>query len=140
MMHPILKNTLAVAAGALLGMFVNMSLVAVGSYLIPPPPGVDMSTPEGLAAGMPLLQPRHLLMPWLAHALGTLSGAWLAARLAVYKQQLWAMLIGSFFLMGGISMVVMVPATPRWFVVVDLLAAYLPMAWWGWWLAVKKRG
>ena len=133
MMYPILKNTLAVATGALLGMLINMSLIKVGSYLIPAPAGVDMSTPEGLAAGMKLLQPRHFLMPWLAHALGTLSGAWLTARLAMYKQLLWAMLIGLFFLLGGISMVAMVP-TPRWFAAVDLLAAYLPMAYLGWWL------
>lgn len=137
MMYPILKNTFAVATGALLGMLVNMLLIEVGSYLIPAPAGVDMSTPEGLTAGMKLLEPRHFLMPWLAHALGTLSGAWVAARRAMYKQLLWSMLIGLFFLLGGISMVMMVP-TPPWFIAADLLAAYLPMAYLGWWLAVGK--
>jgi len=122
MLHPVLKNTLAVAAGALLGMLVNMALITIGPYIIPPPAGADMQTAEGLAAAMPLLQPQHFVMPWLA------------ARLAVYKKLLWAMLIGSFFLWGGIAMVRMLP-TPAWFIAADLLGAYLPMSYLGWRLA-----
>jgi hypothetical protein len=134
MLHPVLKNTLAVAAGALLGMLVNMALITISPYIIPPPAGADLQTPEGLAAAMPLLQPQHFIMPWLAHALGSLAGAWLAARLAVYKKLLWAMLIGGFFLWGGIDMVRMLP-TPAWFIAADLLGAYLPMSYLGWRLA-----
>lgn len=46
-----------------------------------------------------------------------------------------AMIIGVFFLVGGIISVLQIPA-PAWFKAVDLLFAYLPMAW----LAVKVAG
>lgn len=38
--------------------------------------------------------------------------------------------IGVVFLLGGISMVVMVPAL-TWFNILDLTCAYIPMAWLG---------
>ena len=77
---------------------------------------------------MHLFEPRHFVMPFLAHAVGTLAGA-LAAHLiaATYRAQL-AYLIGVVFLCGGVAASFMIPA-PAWFIALDLLAAYLPMAW-----------
>ena len=67
-------------------------------------------------------------MPFLAHAVGTLAGA-LAAYLiaATYRAQI-AYVIGAVFLCGGVAASFMIPA-PAWFIALDLLAAYLPMAW-----------
>jgi len=65
-------------------------------------------------------------MPFLAHALGTLIGAFLAAKIAATHQLKFAILIGLFFLMGGIQMVQMLP-TPIWFDIIDLGFAYIPM-------------
>ena len=64
----------------------------------------------------------------LAHAVGTLAGA-LAAYLIAgsYKAQI-AYVIGAVFLFGGVAASFMIPA-PTWFIALDLLAAYLPMAW-----------
>ena len=76
-------------------------------------------------------------MPFLAHALGTLAGAWLAALLAASHKMGLALGIGVLFLAGGISAVVMLPA-PLWFEVLDLLLAYIPMAWLGGRLAIRK--
>jgi hypothetical protein len=112
------------------GGIVNMGLVAVGPLLIPPPAGVDMTTVEGLQAGMALLQPKHFVFPFLAHAVGTLAGAWVAARLAATHRTTVALMVGTVFLLGGIAAASMVPA-PAWFVALDLIAAYLPMAWLG---------
>ena len=127
-MPNLLRNVLAVLAGILIGGVVNMALITLGPLLIPPPPGVDMSSAEGLSKAMPLLEPRHFIMPFLAHALGTLAGA-LAAYLfaASYKAQI-AYLIGAVTLCGGVAACFMIPA-PKWFMALDLLAAYLPMAW-----------
>ena len=127
-MPVLLRNVLAVIAGIVVGSLVNMALVMLGPSLIPPPAGVDMSTPEGLRSGMQLLEPRHFVSPFLAHALGTLTGALTAYKLAATHRARMAWVIGIFFLCGGIAASFMVPA-PTWFVALDLLVAYLPMAW-----------
>ena len=73
---------LAVIAGVIIGSIVNMALVNAGPMLIQPPEGVDITSFEGLKASMHLFQPKHFLFPWLAHAMGTLVGAFLAAKIA----------------------------------------------------------
>lgn len=123
-----LRNVLAVIAGILVGMGVNMALIMLGPTLIPPPPGVDTSSAEGLAAGIHLFEPRHFVMPFLAHALGTYVGALVAWLLAASHKDAFAWLIGVLFLAGGVAACFMIPA-PVWFMAVDLVLAYLPMAW-----------
>lgn len=125
-----LRNVIAVLVGCVVGGIVNMGLITVGPLLIPPPAGVDMTTVAGMEAGVALLQPRHFLFPWLAHALGTLVGAALAARLAAGHRMALALTVGAAFLAGGIAAATMIPA-PTWFIALDLVAAYLPMAWLG---------
>ncbi len=133
-MNPILKNILAVIAGLVIGSAVNMGLITISGSIIPPPEGVDLTTTEGLKAAMHLFEPKHFIFPFLAHALGTGVGAFVAALIAANHKIKFAMAIGVFFLVGGISMVVMVPA-PLWFNILDLVGAYIPMAWLGWSLA-----
>jgi len=67
-------------------------------------------------------------MPFLAHALGTLVGAFLAALIAATHKMKFALLIGIFFLIGGTVNVFLLPS-PTWFTIVDLAGAYIPMAW-----------
>lgn len=129
-MNPILKNILAVIAGVIIGMAVNMALVYLGPMVIPPPEGADMTTPEGLNAAAHLLRPVHFIFPFLAHAGGTLVGAFAAAKIAANNKMKFALGIGAFFLIGGIAASQMIPA-PTWFVVLDLVAAYIPMGWLG---------
>jgi uncharacterized membrane protein YqgA involved in biofilm formation len=136
-MNPILRNVLAVVAGLVLGSVVNMALINLGPSIIPPPEGGDISTMEGLKETMHLFEPRHFLFPWLAHAIGTLVGAAIAARLAAKHHLLMGMVVGLFFLAGGIYMAVAVPA-PLWFIVADLALAYQPMAYLGAKLATRK--
>ncbi len=129
-MNPILRNILAVIAGAILGGVVNMGIITVSGSIIPPPEGADISTTEGLKESIHLFKPINYLMPFFAHALGTLVGAFLAAKIAASHKMTFALVIGFFFLIGGISMVFMVPS-PTWFNVLDLIIAYIPMAWIG---------
>ena len=126
----IVRNILAVVVGVLVGGAVNMALVVIGPQLIPPPPGADMTTAEGLAAAMPRLGPAHFVFPFLAHALGTLAGALTAYLVAASWRLGVAHFVGAFFLAGGIAASFMIPA-PAWFIALDLLAAYVPMAWLG---------
>lgn len=137
-MNSTVKNILIVIGGLLAGGAVNGVLISIGSSIIPPPEGVDMTTTEGLKEGMSLLQPKNFIMPFLAHALGTLVGAFIVANFAETNKFNFAMLVGIFFLIGGASMVVMVGG-PLWFNVLDLVVAYFPMAWLGHRLAVGKN-
>ena len=138
-MPNILRNVLAVLAGIAVGAVVNFALVALGASLIPAPAGVDVSTPEGLTRGMHLLEPRHFIMPFLAHALGSLAGAFVTYLIAAsYKPHL-GLAIGVLFLCGGVAASLMIPA-PTWFKALDLVVAYLPMAWLGIQLGRMKQG
>ncbi|MDQ8005613.1 MAG: hypothetical protein REI64_12490 [Pedobacter sp.] len=125
-MHPILKDVIAVIVGVVIGSLVNGAIIMVSGNIIPPPAGLDITTEEGLKAGMHLMQPKHFIFPFLAHAIGTFVGAYIAARFGAHKM-IAAMIIGVFFLIGGVWMVMIMPS-PVWFTIVDLAGAYLPVA------------
>lgn len=136
-MNPILKNILAVIAGIVGGSIVNMSIITVSGSIIPPPEGADITTMEGLKASMHLFGPKNFIFPFLAHAIGTLVGAFLAAKLAANNHMRFALGIGVFFMLGGITNIYLLPS-PMWFSVLDLVLAYLPMSYLGGMLATKK--
>ena len=131
-------NILAVVSGIILGSMVNMGLIMVSGSIIPPPDGADVTTMEGLTASLHLFQPRHFLFPFLAHALGTLSGAFLTSLFVTSHRINFALVIGVFFLAGGVANIVMLPS-PLWFSIVDLAGAYLPMAYLGGLMALKVK-
>lgn len=137
-MNPILRNILAVIAGLIVGSLVNMGLVNIGPSVIPLPEGADISTTENLSESMKLFSPANFLFPFLGHALGTLVGAFGAAKLAASHHMKVALGIGVCFLIGGISAVAMFGG-PMWFILSDLVLAYLPMAYLGGKLAGGKR-
>jgi hypothetical protein len=126
-MNPIVRNTSAIVGGLILGGAVNMGLISLGAELVPPPVGADVSSIEKLVEAMALFEPKHFLFPFLAHALGTFAGAIFAAKVAATHKLKIALVIGFAFLAGGISMVLSLPA-PIWFNTLDLVGAYLPMA------------
>jgi len=136
-MKPILRNISAIIVGIVIGSLVNMSMIRISGTFIPPPEGADMSTTEGLKASIHLFQPKHFLFPFLAHALGTVVGAYLAARIAVTHKWKFSFAIGFFFLAGGIASIFMLPS-PTWYIVTDLVFAYLPMAYLGGRTAIKS--
>jgi uncharacterized membrane protein YqgA involved in biofilm formation len=126
-MNPILKNVLAVIAGLIVGSIVNMSFIMIGPYIIPPPEGADVTSMEGLKASIHLFKPENYIFPFLAHAFGTLVGAFIAAKIAASHKEKMAWCVGCIFMIGGISNVLMLPA-PLWFNILDLVGAYLPQA------------
>jgi len=123
------RSILAVIAGLVVGSIVNMGLIALGHVVIAPPPGADLSTLEGVKAAMPLFGPEQFIFPFLAHAGGSLVGAFVAALISLNNKFTVAMIIGGITLIGGIVAVAMFPA-PIWYDVIDLLA-YIPAAWIG---------
>jgi len=126
-MNAVIRNVLAVVLGIVVGSMVNMALVTISPMVIPPPEGIDVSTAEGLKAGMHLFEPKHFVFPFLAHALGTFVGALVAAWIAASKKFTFAMVIAVFFFLGGLASIIMLPS-PIWFTFVDLVFAYFPMA------------
>jgi len=137
-MNTTVRNILALIVGAVIGGVVNMGLITVSSSVIPPPDGVDVTNMESLRAAMHLFEPKHFLFPFLAHGLGALVGALVASLLAATHRMKLALGVGVFFLLGGITNAFLLPA-PVWFIVVDLVGAYFPMAWIGGTLANRLR-
>jgi hypothetical protein len=129
-MNPVYKNILAVIVGIVFGSAVNMGLISISGSVITPPEGADVTSMEGLKASLHLFEPKHFIFPFLAHALGTLAGAFLASYIAVSHKMKYALVIGLFFLLGGIANSFMLPA-PIWFIILDLVVAYIPMAYLG---------
>jgi len=137
-MNPILKNIIAVVVGWFGGSLVNMGLIQVGHSMFPIE-GVDPNDMEAMAAVMPSLGPEYFLFPFLAHALGTLVGAAIAYLIAANHKMKFALGIGGLFLLGGIAVNYMLPG-PSWFSLVDILLAYLPMAFLGGKIAESIQG
>ena len=135
-MNKIARNVLAVITGIILGSVVNMGIIMLQGSFIALPEGVDVTNTESLQSSMHLFEPKHFIFPFLAHAIGTLVGAYLSARIAASHKMKFALGMGIFFLIGGISMVFMIPS-PIWFVILDLSLAYIPMGWLSGRLATK---
>jgi hypothetical protein len=129
-MMTILRNILALVVGVVVGSGVNMSLIVLGPTVIAPPAGIDLTDARSLSANMHLLEARHFVFPFLAHALGTLAGSLAAFLIAGSRGLALAITVGAVFLAGGVAAAFMIPA-PAWFIALDLALAYLPMAWIG---------
>ncbi len=137
-MNPIVRNILAVISGFVVGSLVNMGLINIGPSVVPLPEGADVSTMQNLSESMKLFMPVNFIFPFLAHAIGTLSGAFIAAKLAATHHMKFAICIGVLFLIGGVTAASMLGG-PVWFNVSDLLLAYIPMGFLGGILARGKR-
>ena len=133
--NPLLKNIIAVCAGIILGSVVNMAMVFAG-YSIIPLPNETKNLP--LNDAILLFQPKHFLFPFLAHAVGTLMGAFITAYIAFNHQLKFALAIGIVFLFVGIMEIVNLKA-PVWFKFSDVILAYIPMALLGYFLASKLK-
>ena len=125
-MNPILRNILAVIIGFAVCLTLNGLLLGLMMKAIPPPTGFNANVP----ATYSLLQAKHLLSPFMAHALPSIIGGLLAALIAANRKMTVALVVGGLHMIGGIAAAFMIPA-PAWFVVLDLAVAYLPMAWIG---------
>jgi hypothetical protein len=137
-MKKIIVNIVAVLMGLFAGAMVNGGIINISSKIIPPPIGSNLQTMEGLIKAMPIMEPKHFIMPFLAHALGTFVGAILCSLVARSQKLILALSIGLIFFIGGFTMVFQLPA-PLWFDLVDLIFAYIPMAWLGYKIVSKLK-
>lgn len=132
------RNIVSIIAGVSIGMAVNMGLIVYGSGIIPPPEGVAPMNADSISENLHLFEIQHFITPFLAHAIGTFVGAITTSWISASYHFRCSLIIGAFFLIGGIVASFMIPA-PMWFIVLDLMVAYLPMGWLGWKLSWKEK-
>ena len=122
------KNIIALVVGIVVCMAVNMGLVMLLGNLFPPPPGVNPQDINSIRANLDQYSNMQILMPFIAHFMGSLIGGLVAALIAGSRRLLWPLIVGLFHLLGGISMIMMLPESPLWFKALDLIVAYIPAA------------
>lgn len=135
-MKGIVLNVLVFVACVIAGGIVNGLIINYSDAIIQAPVGSNLKTEEGLKAAMAIMEPKHFIMPFLAHAIGTLVGAFFVTLFIKDRKLFRALLVGFLFFIGGAWMVFELPS-PLWFDAVDLGLAYIPMAWIGYKLALR---
>ena len=135
-MKGIVLNVLVFVACVIAGGIVNGLIINYSDAIISAPVGSNLKTEEGLKAAMAIMEPKHFIMPFLAHAIGTLVGAFFVTLFIKDRKLFRALLVGFLFFLGGAWMVFELPS-PLWFDAVDLGLAYIPMAWIGYKLALR---
>ena len=129
-MPPFIRNLLILLLGLIVGGFVNYGLIMLSPLLVAPPEGMDPTDMASVKAHLHLIKPRHYIIPFFAHALGTLAGAWLVASSIRNNKIQWALVVGGIFMIGGVTNLVSM-VSPIGFTILDISIAYLPMAWLG---------
>jgi len=124
------RTLLAVLAGLAVMVLTVAAMEWLGHAMFPPPTGMDPADPEALERIIEILPVPSLAMVACGWALGSLAGAWVAARLAREFRLSAALAIGAVMTMLVLANFVMVPH-PLWMVFAGI-ALPLPLAWLGW--------
>ena len=138
MLSKIIRNVLVVIIALVIGSVINIGIVMIGSGIIGVPEGVDPNDMESIKANAHLYRPHHFIVPFLAHAIGTLAGAFIVAKFVLSNFKILTLLVGGIFLLGGIGAAFMLPEFWK-FSIIDIIFAYFPMAILGWNLAGKPK-
>lgn len=134
-MSPAVRNILAIIAGIVLGIIVNMGISNVAFMMVEFPENINREDPEAILAfveGLPASSPLWLLS-MLAHVAGTAIGGLVTSRIAVTGHVRLALGVGIFFLIGGILNKLQI-THPIAIAIADVVL-YIPAAWFGWKLA-----
>lgn len=127
-MSSLVRNILALLAGAFVAIVLIGLLQAAAHAAYPPPTGLDYNDPAVRQKIMMEAPVGALLMVLLSYFVGTLAGSWVAARFSADNPTRQAYLIGAMMLISGVMNLTAIPH-PVWFsigcVVAFLAAAYL---------------
>ena len=129
-MRVFLRIILSLALGILSGSAINILLIIVGSYIVSTPESFDPMNAQDWTV-------LFFIFPFFAHSLGTLVGSFVAAKASKNYHISISLMVGVWFLFGGIYMATIIPA-PLWFETLDIAVCYIPMAYIGW--KLNKRG
>jgi hypothetical protein len=106
--------------------------------VFPWPKDVDMYDQEAVARHLATLPDSAWVLVVLSHAMGPLGGGFVAAWIAGRAKVIHALIVGAFFLAGGIMNLFDIPQHPFWFTIADPLM-YLPIAYVAGMLAPRAR-
>ena len=123
-MKQTLKNIAIVILGIIIGMIVNIGLIILGGTIFPPSENFEPMNAMNWDF-------KYFIFPFLAHSIGTFSGAFVVSKLSKKSNIIMPLIVGLYFLVGGIYMVTILPA-PIWFILLDIILGYIPMALLGW--------
>ena len=123
-MKQIFRNIGIVILGIIIGMIVNMGLIIGGGMILPMPETIDSMNAMNWDF-------KYFIFPFLAHSIGTLSGAFIVSKISRNSHIIMPLIVGLYFLSGGLYMVTILPA-PTWFILLDIILCYIPMALFGW--------
>jgi hypothetical protein len=128
-MWSMVRSVLGVVVGVVVAMILIVALELVSSAVYFAPAGIDPANREALKKGFAGLPVGALLLVLAGYALGTFSGALLAAAVAGRAPVTHGMIIGVLFLAAGIYNL-MVIEHPLWFCMASV-AVFLPAAYLG---------
>ena len=123
-MRQVLKNIGIVILSIIIGMITNIGLIIIGGMIFPLSENFNPMNAINWDF-------KYFIFPFLAHSIGTLSGAFVASKLSRNYHIIMPLIVGLYFLSGGIYMVTILPA-PTWFISLDIIVSYIPMALLGW--------
>ena len=86
-MHIFIRSFFSIIIGFIIGSAVNMLFIELGNYLFPIP-GVNHQKLVDLKISFPSLDFKYFIFPFLAHSIGTLSGAFITTQIAKKHQLL----------------------------------------------------
>lgn len=115
------RTILGVAAGMLACVAVIMGVEALGHLVYLPPPGLDPSRPEDVAALVANAPPGAMALVVVAWVVGSFAGGFVAARIARDRPRLAAVLVSALVLAGVVAMIVAIPRHPYWMSALGLL-------------------
>ncbi|MCX6140605.1 MAG: hypothetical protein NTX15_07245 [Candidatus Kapabacteria bacterium] len=138
-MPPLVRQILFAVIGIVIGAVANMIVLKAGMSVVPFPAGFDPNTPEGIEGAMQHFTFANFLVPFLAHALGTLAGAFIASIWSGTTTRLPALIVAGMFFVGGVVMILQIPSTPVWFMFLDLGLGYFPMGYLAHAITSKKQ-
>jgi hypothetical protein len=131
-----LRNILAVIAGLVVGMAINMALVQLNIVFFPLPEGVDVTNSEQMREAIEGMPSAAWILVFVAHLAQAFVGGWVAARLGKSHPMVLAMIVGVLSLAGGIANALML-STPLWTWIE--MPLYLVAAWWAGRREVARR-
>lgn len=132
-MLKILRSVLAVFLGLVVGVILMVAIELV-NFVIYRPPMDNAKALERFIENAPV---GALLIVLLAWTVAPFVGAWVAAKMAGSRPMLPGLIVGVFFLIGGVRQLFEIPH-PLWFNVAGTLV-FLPMAFLGARLAGKAN-
>lgn len=123
-MSPLLRNAIAIVAGAVVGLAAIMIAQFVNASFFPAPAGVDVTTPAGMAQAVSLMPTGAFIGLVVGYLVATTAGAYVGVRLAASRHRLVASLIAAVFVAGGVANFMMIPH-PTWVPIAAMFAFLL---------------